>query len=99
MTGSYAFVVIFSFPAISAVDSNDPICDRSKPRCIFDGLNDVYSKYYVSSEYLTVDEVVICFKGRLNFKQLIPKKHKRVGITTYELCDMSCYTYDMDMSL
>lgn len=30
---------------------------EAKQRCIFDGLNDVYSKYYALSEYLTVDEV------------------------------------------
>jgi hypothetical protein len=62
-------------------------------------LNDTYSKYYAPSEHLAVDEVMVLFKGRVIFKQYMPKKHKRVGIQIYKLCDMSGYTYDMDIYL
>jgi hypothetical protein len=68
-------------------------------KIIFDRLNEVHSKYYVSSEYLTMDAVIILFTGRLNFTQHIPKKHNCFGITIYEFCNMSGSTYDMDMCL
>jgi hypothetical protein len=42
----------------SAVENNDPNCDRLwKPRCIFDVLKDASSKYYGLSEFLTIEEV------------------------------------------
>jgi hypothetical protein len=42
---------------------------------IFDLLNDACSKYYTDSEYLAVEEVTVLFKGRIIFKQYIPKRH------------------------
>jgi hypothetical protein len=60
-------------------------------------MNDVYSKYYAPTEHLTEDEVIVLYKGKLNFRQYIPKKQKRFGIKIYKLCDMSRYTYDMDV--
>jgi hypothetical protein len=46
-----------------------------------------------------VDEVIVKFKGRVIFKQYIPKKRKRFGIKIYKLCDESGYTYDMRVYL
>jgi len=42
-----------------------------------------------------VDEVTVKFKGRVIFRQYIPKKRKRFGIKIYTLCDESGYTYNM----
>jgi hypothetical protein len=42
-----------------------------------------------------VDEVIVSFKGRVIFRQYIPKKRKRFGTKIYKLCDESGYTYDM----
>jgi hypothetical protein len=39
------------------------------------------------------------FKGRVIFKQHIPKKRKSFGIKLYKLCDSNGYTYDMDVYL
>jgi hypothetical protein len=47
---------------------------------------------------LVVDEIIVKFKGRVIFKQYIPKKCKSFGIKLYKLCD-SDYTYDMDVYL
>jgi hypothetical protein len=47
------------------------------------------------SEHLAVNEVIVLFKGRVIFRQYIPKKRKRFGIKIYELCDGTVYTYDM----
>jgi hypothetical protein len=68
-------------------------------RNVFDSLNDTYSKYYVPSEHLAVDEIFVLFKSRVNFKQYMPKKHKHFGIKIYKLCDKTGYTYDMEVYL
>jgi len=34
-----------------------------------------------------VDEVTVKFKGRVIFRQYIPKKRKCFGIKIYKLCD------------
>jgi len=39
------------------------------------------------------------YKGRVVFRQYIPKKHKRFGIKIYKLCDSLGYTYEMSMYL
>ena len=48
---------------------------------IFDTLTDAYEKYYNPSEHLAIDEIIVKFKGRVVFRQYIPKKHKRFGRT------------------
>ena len=59
---------------------------------VFDKLNEAYAKFYNPSEHLAVDEVTVKFKGRVIFRQNIPKKRKRFGIKIYKLCDESGYT-------
>jgi hypothetical protein len=44
-------------------------------RTIFDTLNDAYEKYYNASKHLAIDEIIVIFKGRVVFRQYIPKKH------------------------
>jgi hypothetical protein len=64
-----------------------------KMRTIFDKLNDAYTKYYSPTEHLATDEIIVLFKGRVVFKQYIPKKHKLFGIKIYKLCDSKGHTY------
>ena len=63
-------------------------------RAIFDRLNNSYAKYYSLTENLVVDEIIVLFKGRVIFKQYIPKKYKRFGIQLYKLYDSKGYTYN-----
>jgi len=42
-----------------------------------------------------VDKVIVKFKGRVIFRQYIPKKRKCFGIKIYKLCDESGCMYDM----
>ncbi|PNF40809.1 hypothetical protein B7P43_G16650 [Cryptotermes secundus] len=70
-----------------------------KIRKIFDNLNNKFCELYNPSECLAVDEVIVLFKGRVIFRQYIPKKHKRFGIKVYKLCDFLGYTYDMTVYL
>ena len=83
-----------------AEDRNDPNYDRLwKIRQIYDTLNSKFSEMYHPSEYVSVDEVIVKFKGKVIFKQYIPKKHKRFGIKLYKLCDKFGYTFDMSVYL
>jgi len=66
-----------------------------KLRAVFDKLNKAYAKFYNPSEHLAMEEVIVKFKGRVIFRQYIPKKWKSFGIKIYKLCDESGYTYDM----
>jgi hypothetical protein len=68
-------------------------------RTIFNELSDAYAKYYSPTEHLAIDEIFVLFKGRVVFKQYIPKKHKCFGIKTYKLCDSKRYTYNMSLHL
>jgi len=70
-----------------------------KLRAVFDKLNEAYAKFYNSSEHLAVDKVIVKFKGRVIFRQYIPKKRKCFGIKIYKLCDKSGYTYNMRVYL
>jgi len=69
-------------------------CRLWKIRNLFDILKDKFSKFYNPSENLDLNEVVK-FKGRVIFRQYIPKKRKRFGVKIYKLCDKTGYTYDM----
>ncbi|PNF34306.1 hypothetical protein B7P43_G15809, partial [Cryptotermes secundus] len=73
----------------------DPEYDRLwKIRTIFDNLNNKFCELYNPAERLAVDEVIVLFKGRVIFRQYIPKKRKSFGIKIYKLCD-----YDMTVYL
>jgi len=45
-----------------------------KLRTVFDTLDDNYAKFYNPSENLAVDKVIVKYRGRVIFRQYIPKK-------------------------
>ena len=66
-----------------------------KLRTVWDKLTEAYAKFYNPSEHLAVDKVIVKFKGRVIFRQYIPKKRKPFSRKIYKLCDESGYTHDM----
>ncbi len=68
-------------------------------RDLFEILNATFSKFYDPSKNLAIDEVIVSFKGRVIFRQYIPKKRKRFGIKIFKLCDSTGCTYDMKVYL
>jgi len=81
-------------------DRKDENFDRLwKTRDLFEILSATFSKFYNPSENLAIDEVIVSFKGRVIFKQYVPKKHKRFGIKIFKLCDSTGYMYDMKVYL
>jgi len=80
-------------------DESDKYDRLWKLRTVFDKLNEAYAKFSNPLEHMAVDEVIVKFKGRVIFRQYIPKKRKRFSIQIYKLCDESGYTYDMRVYL
>jgi hypothetical protein len=77
----------------SPLNRDNPHYDRLwKIRNIFGTLNNEFYELYNSTEHLAVDEVIVPFKGRVIFRECIPKKHKQFGIKIYKLCNALCYT-------
>ena len=70
-----------------------------KIRNIFDILVKNFKNAYNPAQNCVVDEIIVTFKGRVIFRQYIPKKHKRWGIKIYKLCDETAYTCDMKVYL
>lgn len=50
-------------------------------------------KYYTPSEYLTVDETLLSFRGRCPFKMFIPSKPDKYGIKIISLCDARTFYF------
>jgi hypothetical protein len=65
----------------------------------FDNLIDAYPKYYSPVEHLPADEVIVLFRGRVVFKQCIPRKHMQFGTKSYKLCHSKGYTHKMSLYL
>ena len=59
-------------------DNDNEICktdeNYNRLRKVLNLPNDAYKKYYNSSQYLTMDQVIVLFKGENIFKQYFPKK-------------------------
>jgi hypothetical protein len=64
-------------------------------RALFDRLSGSYAKHYSLTDHLAVDEIIALCKGRVIFKQYLPKKHKQFVIKMYKLCDSEVYTNNM----
>jgi len=85
-------------------DNNRNGVDRTddrlwKIRDLFEINRTNFSKFCNPSENLAVNEAIVKFKGRIVFKQYIPKKRKRFGMKMFKMCDSTGYTYDMKVYL
>jgi len=65
--------------------------------CIKINLNRTFSKFYNSSENLAIEEVIVLCKGRVIFRQYMPKKRKCFGIKIYKLYEPTGHMYDMSL--
>lgn len=77
---------------INQPDESDITCDRLwKIRTWFGNLSDAYAKFNNPSEHIAVNEVIVLTKGRVVFKQYIPKKHKHVGVNNIQTVQHNCF--------
>ena len=44
-------------------------------------------KNYIPSEFVTIDEILVVFRGSAPFRQYIPSKPAKYGIKIYPMCD------------
>uniref|UniRef100_A0A1B6GS29 PiggyBac transposable element-derived protein domain-containing protein n=1 Tax=Cuerna arida TaxID=1464854 RepID=A0A1B6GS29_9HEMI len=60
-----------------------------KIRTLIETLRRRYMTFFKPKQNLVIDESLVGWKGRLGWKQYIPKKRKRFGIKLFVLCDCS----------
>lgn len=64
-------------------DRDDPLAPA---RHLFSNFNSQLCRYYIPSEYLTIDEQLLEFHGRVRFQQYISSKPGKFGIKIFWLC-------------
>ncbi|CAH2000087.1 unnamed protein product [Acanthoscelides obtectus] len=66
-------------------------------REVFELFTNNFEKYFSPSEYLTIDEQLLAFRGRAAFRQYIPNKLSKYGIKTFALVDAkTAYTMKLE---
>jgi len=75
--------------------------DKLAPiRDIFTLMVDNFQKYYCPSEYVTIDEQLLAFRGKCPFRQYILSKPAKYGIKTFALVDpRTVYTLNLETYL
>lgn len=62
-------------------------------REIWDEFCDHCQKNYTPSEYLTIDETLLSFRGRCGFRMYIPNKPDKYGLKVISLCDARTFYF------
>lgn len=68
------------------IDANDPFY---KVRYLLTYLNTKFSKNYIPTQHVALDESMIAFRGRVGFLFYIPSKPTKYGIKLHALCESS----------
>ncbi|XP_065322553.1 piggyBac transposable element-derived protein 3-like [Gordionus sp. m RMFG-2023] len=77
---------------------NDENYDKLyKIRPFIDNIRSSCLKYFLPSEYQAIDEGMIRFKGRIGFRQYMPKKPTKRGFKVWMRCDNSGYMNDFNI--
>ncbi|KAF8785039.1 PiggyBac transposable element-derived protein like [Argiope bruennichi] len=69
--------------------SNHPQPGLRKIYEVYEALNRKFKSSYIPECEVTVDESLLLYKGRLVFKQYLPKKKSKFGVKFYQLCESS----------
>lgn len=65
-------------------NKDDRMC---KLRVIIDHLNKQFISIYTPDEYVSLDESLMKYTGRMSYKQFNPSKRARFGVKFYKLCE------------
>lgn len=66
--------------------------DKLAPiREIFEEFVSNIQKYYKHGEHVTVDEMLLAFRGRCAFRQYLPSKPAKYGLKIFAVCDSNTY--------
>ena len=63
----------------------------AKIRPLITFMNNRFQEVYVPDQNISIDEELIAWRGRLQFRQYIPSKRARFGIKIFALCETSGY--------
>ena len=78
-------------PVRKEIDKFAPIRD------VFEIIVNNFQKYFSTSEYLTVDEQLLAFRGNCPFRQFVPKKPAKYGLKTFALVNAkTAYTINLE---
>ena len=75
-------------------DNHDPLF---KVRRFYRKVTSSFQRIFTPGEYISVDEGMIRFFGRLSFKTYNPQKPAKYGLKAYKVCDQSGYTYKFQL--
>lgn len=85
------------FDDVRTRDERRKIDNLAPIRELFETFLVNYQNNFIASEYLTVDEQLLAFRGRCKFKQYIPSKPAKYGIKTFALVDAkTSYTFNLE---
>jgi hypothetical protein len=79
------FIDNTTLPAVS----NPAEKSFEKIKWFFDKLIERVLSIYLPEENIAIGESLMLWKGRLAMKQYIPSKRARIGLKSYELCELS----------
>lgn len=66
--------------------------DKLAPiREIFEQFVGYIRKYYRHGEHVTIDEILLAFRGRCPFRQYLPSKPAKYGLKIFAVCDAKTY--------
>ena len=83
------------FADYDEIDANDRL---SKVRPFLNMVRDIARNSYLPEATISIDESLLLWKGRLFFRQYIPKKRSRFGIKFYLACESaSGYMWSIEM--
>ena len=85
----------FHFNDNSQYNANDLKRDQLfKTHLVVEDLTSEFKSVYTPTQQVSIDEELLLWKGRLGFKQHIPKKCTRFGIKMFLLYEVSGYLWN-----
>jgi len=77
-------------------DNEEAAGDRThKVNALMKALITKFANARNPAEDIVIDETMIAFRGRLQFRQYLPGKAHKYGVKIFKLCDKTGYTYNM----
>ena len=80
------------YPLFKASVFNEVMPDHArlhKVHAVTEYIVDRFKSVYVPNEFVSIDEELLLWKGRLSFKQYIPNKRSRFSIKLFSYCETS----------
>ena len=85
---------ILSFLHFADNATADPQDKLAKLRPLIDMTCGLFRTVYTPARHVSIDEELVAWRGRLQFRQYIPSKRARFGVKVFALCESSGYMCD-----